>query len=358
VADMIDAYLYTASDVYVSDLTSDYSFNDYLEVQSTGSQGWITYYGDRLASDLPVGAHYIELSFCGKTYYSEIINICEMTNLNIDSDTNLITSWINGAHPDEFDSFSSTDNEFYVAETTGEADAYSNEIENIEIGDTITINMNLDISIGSTDDFWIQMVDSDYNAASDRGDISNGCSTETLTATAAGPLRLHLRKQDNVNEVEVDGIMCAYLNTRENLFDGYINLQWNNECNLNDILYQTGFSNRLTFAKKTDLMKSEYEIVKEADRLDGYLNVHKVTVNKSYKLSFLAPEYMADAMNLLPSHDTKYITTKDGDRKEIKEVDISADPYNSCFYRIMLTIVIEPISSSNCCEEYSLTDIS
>ena len=129
-----------------------------------------------------------------------------------------------------------------------------------------------------------------------------------------------------------------------------IQLEYSNSCDIGDIYYAgTWTGPRIIFQNKIDLTKPEYEVVKVATPLDGYLNIEKVTTKKKYKFTFYAPEFMANAMNLLPSHDTIYITDKFGDEAVVKEINVNANPASHCYFKIDVELYIDPENSTNCC---------
>ena len=128
-----------------------------------------------------------------------------------------------------------------------------------------------------------------------------------------------------------------------------LTLNYGNTCNLDNIYYTEWFINRVIFPNRIGLTKPEYEIEKVATPLDGYLNIEKVTTKKKYKFTFYAPEFMADAMNLLPSHNRIWITDKFGDTATVKEVNVNITATSHCFFKIEIELYIDPANSTNCC---------
>ena len=49
--------------------------------------------------------------------------------------------------------------------------------------------------------------------------------------------------------------------------------------------------------------RPEYEIEKEGDERDGYFFMEKGIPRKSYRMTFFAPEYLCDALRLVPVSD-------------------------------------------------------
>lgn len=55
---------------------------------------------------------------------------------------------------------------------------------------------------------------------------------------------------------------------------------------------------------RTSVGRPEYEIEKEGDERDGYFFMEKGTSRKSYRMTFYAPEYLCDALRLVPLADS------------------------------------------------------
>ena len=130
--------------------------------------------------------------------------------------------------------------------------------------------------------------------------------------------------------------------------DERIVLEWGHSNDIDDIYYADGFENKVVFAERNDLVKPVYEPTKVGTTRDGYFFTEKVVTKKGYKLVFCAPEYMADAMALLPSHDTIYLTDKDGNREQVDDVNVSISPTSNCYFMIELEFIFDPILSGNC----------
>jgi len=128
-----------------------------------------------------------------------------------------------------------------------------------------------------------------------------------------------------------------------------LTLTYGNTCDLDNIYYTEWFLNRIIFQDKIDLTKPEYEVEKVATPLDGYLQIEKVTTKKKYKFTFYAPEFMADAMNLLSSHNRIYVTDKFGDTAVVKEANVTITAPSHCFFKIIVDLYIDPANSTNCC---------
>lgn len=69
------------------------------------------------------------------------------------------------------------------------------------------------------------------------------------------------------------------------------------------LYYPLDQSYRNAIYLETELAKPEYIIDEIIDERDGFKFFEKQLVKKTYRFSFLAPEYLCDALNLIPLHD-------------------------------------------------------
>ena len=87
--------------------------------------------------------------------------------------------------------------------------------------------------------------------------------------------------------------------------DQFLQLVWRNEEDVvysgGRVLYSTGFANRLLLA--TQLGKPEYKFEEEGEERDGFFFPEKQISEKVYKFTFLAPEYLLDALRLVRLSD-------------------------------------------------------
>lgn len=100
--------------------------------------------------------------------------------------------------------------------------------------------------------------------------------------------------------------------------DEYMKIEWWDE----EPLYYSGghieysgetFKNRVYLP--TQVGKPEYDFQEEGEKRDGYFFPEKQTSEKIYKFSFLAPEYLCDAMRIIRMSDHIVITSR-GERYE------------------------------------------
>lgn len=93
----------------------------------------------------------------------------------------------------------------------------------------------------------------------------------------------------------------------------YIKIEY---WNANSILYTNG---QIDYSTETfrfvvyicsQIGKPEYNFEEEAKKVDGYTFVEKQVSEKTYKFTFLAPEYLCDAMRVIRLHDYVRITSE------------------------------------------------
>jgi len=88
-----------------------------------------------------------------------------------------------------------------------------------------------------------------------------------------------------------------------------ITLEVSNACDVANILYQFGFRQRLFL--DAIITQPDYDSTEEGIE-NGNKGFNKTfqQLKKRYKIDFIAPEYLLDALTLLPMHD--YVTIHDG----------------------------------------------
>ena len=93
----------------------------------------------------------------------------------------------------------------------------------------------------------------------------------------------------------------------------YLKIEWEDVDDLvfddGRIVYNTGFKNVLYLC--SEIGKPEYEFEEEGENRDGYFFPEKQISEKTYKFTFLAPEYLCDVLRLVRMSDSVNIY-KDG----------------------------------------------
>lgn len=112
-----------------------------------------------------------------------------------------------------------------------------------------------------------------------------------------------------------DGVQTWYsevFTIKRIINNDYLLLQWWDDENLyysgGHIDYSDGFKNKLYLP--TQVGKPEYSFNEEGENRDGYFFPEKQVSEKTYKFTFLAPEYLCDAMRIIRMSDHVLITSK------------------------------------------------
>jgi hypothetical protein len=138
--------------------------------------------------------------------------------------------------------------------------------------------------------------------------------------------------------------------------NNYLVLEWGNSCDFGNILYQNGFVNRLYL--DVDVANPSYPIEEEAQP-DGNNDPHPVWQKwqKLYRFEDVVPEYMLDALTLIPMHDTIYISLKSGEAGKVKEISISEPDWDETLghlARVTIEFSFDSIIKTACCENFDL----
>jgi len=353
--------LYDVTDTLASDL-SDYDFCDMLG-EYTGndkdgdSKKWFIYDGDDFCADLPSGLHYIKATIDTCIYYSEVFNICVPKLATYTSSSQLLTSWVNVS----FDTFT----------TDGGTPKNITEADEVLASDAVAITNEFCGETGDVFDYGLQFgvgwVDNNvYAYLADPLDLGTPLSNTvtmaapnlyqgifTTTATGDGVYVMVLRTLDACNNMTLTpGILKRIYDID---YSNNIVLDYGHSCDMDNIVYQYGFENKVVFANKVDLVKPTYETVKTGESREGYFFVNNVVDKKIYKMVFYAPEYVGDFMSTLPMNDTITLKDKNGDSVSVDEVNVTITPTSNCFFRFDCEFVTSPINSSNCCTDLTLT---
>ena len=148
--------------------------------------------------------------------------------------------------------------------------------EEADISQEIIPSLHLENVSASTDIVW-------YDAITPIGGIPNGTHY----------LRITWGDADAYSEMFTSGAVPD------------VRLEWNDVSDLSlpegEIPYSRGYVNRVWL--NTAVGRPEYEIEKEGDERDGYFFMEKGISRKSYRMTFFAPEYLCDALRLVPVSD-------------------------------------------------------
>lgn len=134
----------------------------------------------------------------------------------------------------------------------------------------------------------------------------------------------------------------------------YTKIEWHNTCDLADTLYQDGF--RQWIYVDADPMLAAYTVAREQYKTHELRQVTKgARIVKEYYLAFLAPEYLLDAVTLLPLMDSAYIYTRDGNAARMDDITFEVEwQYSGCLALITLRFRAELITKTACCKNMTV----
>lgn len=108
------------------------------------------------------------------------------------------------------------------------------------------------------------------------------------------------------------GIIYSDIFTVTNKVDGYLLLEYYNSYNFELKNGIVDFSDNFKFRcyLNTQIGKPEYDFEEEATERMGYTFIESQVSKKIYKFTFVAPEYLCDALRIVRLCESKQITSK------------------------------------------------
>jgi hypothetical protein len=132
----------------------------------------------------------------------------------------------------------------------------------------------------------------------------------------------------------------------------FIKISWRNSCDFAGFLYKYGYQNEVYF--DTDLGVPEYQRDEEGvENGDGEFIPTFQKLKKIYQLETgKVPEFFLDALQLMPLHDEVYITTKEEETAQMKDITVEIkDRVSSCFVNCLITFTVDYFLKTNCCND-------
>lgn len=135
----------------------------------------------------------------------------------------------------------------------------------------------------------------------------------------------------------------------------HIRLEWSNTCDIDNILYQTGFVNQIYLW--ADVGKPTYKLTEEGSNNgdeDFIRNFQKW--EKMYKLELKVPEFILETLSMIPLHDQITIFLQNGTNARIKELTIGEPSWETegCFASVIIEFMIDSIVKTKCCSNQLL----
>jgi len=118
-------------------------------------------------------------------------------------------------------------------------------------------------------------------------------------------------------------------------------LEWYNTCDMADILYQDGFRQRLLLddiRMAAALSEPNYLTQEEGvENGEGEFIPTFQTLEKRHQFSFIATEYMLDALTLLPLHDSVWLTDSNGLKLKCLDVEVTRGEWDGRFCPVVVS---------------------
>lgn len=134
-----------------------------------------------------------------------------------------------------------------------------------------------------------------------------------------------------------------------------IKLEWWNTCDLGNIYYLGGFRNKI-YLDAIIGEPSWDELEEGAENGDGLFVQDYFRSKKRYQFKCLVPEYLVDALKLIPAHDNKRISYTNGLFNadiDYCQVDVEwQDESNGCLGLVTFAFETgDQVVKTNCCVE-------
>lgn len=137
-------------------------------------------------------------------------------------------------------------------------------------------------------------------------------------------------------------------------------LEWTNPCDLSDMFYQNGFKQVLYI--DSDILKMcgalsepNYDLTEEAvtsgenDVIPTFQHLEK-----RYQLSFLANEFMCDALTMLPMHDDVSLTDPNGIQSKIGDIEVSLGSWESRYVPVVVSFTTHKYIKTKRCRNMTI----
>ena len=135
-----------------------------------------------------------------------------------------------------------------------------------------------------------------------------------------------------------------------------LTLEWWNDCDICNILYQTGFQNKIYL--NTDVFAPEYKFYEDAEE-DDERNIiaYNQIAHKYYKFEIVGSEALCDAFSIIRMHDNIKLTFLNGSQYDLLDFTPDFDAIKDCYgtmQKIECTFRIGSCIKSACCNDETL----
>ncbi len=309
----------------------------YIKPFALSTDSYYQYKGNTLTRLLPVGDYYLKLTTnAGYIYYSDWFKVdCVYENLlsnpvNVTYDTftvsgNTISSAINAA---------------------GEAYSTSDVFQVIK-GETITIIFWLTLNSGQVPTIYI--TPSPWGAIYVGEASAAGLNEITLTPSWTGDAYFRFYNSDASN------FSTADIEVLRHYSEKYLTIDFHNDCDLGDILYQDGFTQTIWFESETmePTFPQEEEGVKNGE--DRFVRTFARQVKKYLVRTFEMPDFMVDVFNRMKLHESIELTDLDGDTNDVYNLEVDHEYTGDDKYYAKVELIFdydEAVVIAGCCNDF------
>lgn len=131
----------------------------------------------------------------------------------------------------------------------------------------------------------------------------------------------------------------------------YLKITWKNSVDLGDVLYATGYENRIFL--DVEVERPEYRVTVESE-LDGD-NHEKTTFRKwekARRFEVWGTEDLVDAFTFMQTHDTITVTLQTGETIAVDQMRVDYD-WQECLCKMTVTFAEDYAIGTNCDENMS-----
>lgn len=279
---------------------------DYFVSLPVLGHDYFYYNGDTLNYWIPEGIYYLKITMDNDyAYYSEVFQVdCIYDNL-------LIEDWTNVG----FETFTA-DNPAIITsaiESAGSGYAKTN-IGHLEKGDIINIKFYFTLNLGTLPD--VALSNSDLSLA-DTAVCVEGINEMQLESQLSGDN--YIVFNTNGNDV---GFSTLEILVHLDYSDRYIKIDFSNNCDLGDILYQDYFTQTLYL--ETEPMEMTFpQEDKGVENGEGrFIRTFARQVKKYLVRTLELPDYMVEVFHRMKLHDTVELTNLVGDTNDVYNLEV------------------------------------
>ena len=203
--------------------------------------------------------------------------------------------------------------------------------------DLLTIGGIVEINYGAVYDWLIYYADVDFAPPLDTGNY-------------------YIVINDTINTWYSDNIDVCILD----YYNQILTLEWWNDCDICNILYQTGFQNKIYL--NTDVFAPEYKFYEDAEE-DDERNIiaYNQIAHKYYKFEIVGSKALCNSFSIIHQHDNIKLTFPNGETYDVLDFTPDFDAIKDCYgamQQIECTFRIDSCEKSDCCNNEEINKIA